>query len=211
VQLDRSGLEELFWEILRAFEDLAVIQYENQVPPLATAAKRDLVERLEKRAPGATRLNDSVLAAPVRDVLSDARKADATHTLIVQGLVLENLGQAIYSAVDDNPQVSEASRRLALFARAASDSVTVQVPGLLAQKFADGEHLFNAFAEHSHEILMRFDAVGGGVDSTFAEPFGLHFKDIAGTFVARLIPACTAMGMARRKVVSHLAGSFMGL
>lgn len=211
MQLDRSGLEDLFWEILRAFEGLALSQYETQVPALATDAKRDLGARLLARAPGAERLDASILSVPVRDVLAEAKKADATHTLIVQGLVLENLAQAIYAAVDENPMVSDATRQLAVFARVASDSVTVQVPGLLAAKLPDGDRRFEAFTEHSHEILMRFDAVGEGVDRTFAEPFGLHFKDIAGAFVARLVPICTGLGMMRRKVVSHLAGSFMGL
>jgi hypothetical protein len=211
VQLDRSGLEDLFWEILRAFEDLALAQYENHVPAFATSEKRELGRRLAQRAPDMALLDASVLAAPVRRVLAEAGKPDETHTLFVQGLVLENLAQAIYGTVDQNPKVSEASRELAAFARNASTGVTVRLPGLLAAKFPDGEGMFDAFAEYSHEILLRFDDVGEGVDQTFAEPFGLYFKDIAGAFVAQLIPICTGMGMMRRKVVSHLAGSFMGL
>lgn len=211
VRSDRRGFEDLFWEILREFEDLALVQYQAAVPALATGAKRELVARLRARAPGTACLDASILAGPVRDVLAEARSTDVTRTLCVQGLVLENLAQAIYGAVGENRHVSDESRQLARLALAASESVTVQVPSLLTARFVDGEQLFAQFAEQSHGILTRFDAVGDGVDRTFAEPFGMQFKDIAGAFVARLVPVCTDMGMLRRRVVSHLAASFMGL
>lgn len=209
--LDRSGLENLFWEILRAFEDLALVQYQSQIPALATAAKLDLIARLAARVPGSQTLEASEVAGPVRDLLAEARQPDAVHTLIVQGLILENLAQAIYGTVDQNPKVSEESRHLAAAAHAASMSVTEQVPTLLAGKFPDSDNLFQEFAQRSHEVLTRLDALGDGVDRLFGEPFSIHFKDIAGAFVARLIPICSGMGMTRRKVVSHLAGAFMGL
>ena len=78
-------------------------------------------------------------------------------------------------------------------------------------QFPDSDKLFEEFAQRSHDILMRLDALGEGVDRLFGEPFSIHFKDVAGAFVARLIPICSGMGMVRRKVVSHLAGAFMGL
>jgi hypothetical protein len=211
MSLDRRGLENLFWEILRAFEDLALHQYESQVPTLATRAKRDFVERLTLRAPGLRTLEASEVAEPVRDLLAEAEKADEVHTLIVQGLILENLAQAIYGTADQNPMVDEESRYLAMMGHAASMSVTGQIPALLATRFTDSEQLFQDFAERSHEILTRLDALGDGVDRLFGEPFSIHFKDIAGAFVARLIPICSGMGMVRRKVVTHLAGAFMGL
>jgi hypothetical protein len=211
MSLDRSGLENLFWEILRAFEDLALRQYESHVPALATRAKRDFVERLALRAPGLQTLEASEIAAPVHDLLAEAEKADEVHTLIVQGLILENLAQAIYGTADQNPMVEEESRHLASLGHAASMSVTEQIPALLPARFEDSERLFQEFAERSHEILTRLDALGEGVDRLFGEVFSIHFKDIAGAFVARLIPICSGMGMVRRKVVSHLAGAFMGL
>lgn len=211
MSLDRSGLEDLFWEVLRAFEDLALRQYQSQVPVLATAAKRDLALRLAERVPGTATLDSSEIAGPVRDLLAEAKQPDEVHTLIVQGLILENLAQAIYGTVDQNPKVSEESRQLAAVGHAASMSVTLQVPVLLSAKFPDSDKLFDEFAQRSHEILLRLDALGEGVDHLFGEPFSIHFKDVAGAFVARLIPICNGMGMVRRKVVSHLAGSFMGL
>jgi hypothetical protein len=211
MSLDRSGLENLYWEILRAFEDLALQQYQSQVPVLATAAKRDLVERLTLRAPDTVALEASEIAGPVRELLAEARQPDEIHTLVVQGLILENLAQAIYGTVDQNPKVSEESRHLAAVGHAASMSVTEQIPTLLTGKFADSDKLFDEFAQRSHEILLRLDTLGDGVDRLFGDSFSLHFKDIAGAFVARLIPICSGMGMVRRKVVSHLAGAFMGL
>jgi len=211
MSLDRSGLENLFWEILRAFEDLALRQYESHVPALATAAKRIYVERLKLRAPTNATLEASDVAGPVRDLLAEAGQPHEVHTLIVQGLILENLAQAIYGTADQNPKVSEESRQLAAAGHAASMTVTERVPTLLPSKFADSDALFQEFAQRSHEILTRLDALGERVDQLFGEPFSIHFKDIAGAFVARLIPICSGMGMVRRKVVSHLAGAFMGL
>lgn len=211
MSVDRSGLENLFWEILRAFEDLALRQYERHVPTLATPAKREFVARLAQRAPDMRTLEASDLAAPVRDLLAEAEQADDVHTLIVQGLILENLAQAIYGTADQNPKVDEQTRHLATIGHNASMSVTEQIPALLPPKFPDSEELFQEFAQRSHEILTRLDALGDGVDRLFGEPFSIHFKDIAGAFVARLIPICSGMGMVRRKVVSHLAGAFMGL
>ncbi len=209
--LDRSGLENLFWEILRAFEDLALRQYEKHVPVLATSAKREFIARLARRAPDMHTFDASDIAAPVRDLLAEAEQADEVHTLIVQGLILENLAQAIYGTADQNPKVDAESRHLATVGHAASMSVTEQIPALLPAKFEDSEKLFQEFAQRSHEILTRLDTLGEGVDRLFGEPFSIHFKDVAGAFVARLIPICSGMGMVRRKVVSHLAGAFMGL
>ena len=62
MSVDRSGLENLFWEILRAFEDLALRQYERHVPTLATPAKREFVARLAQRAPDMRTLEASDLA-----------------------------------------------------------------------------------------------------------------------------------------------------
>lgn len=208
---DRSQLEDVFWQIMRGFEVLALRQYERHVPPIATAAKRALVGRLVERAPDDTALEASELAAPVRALLAGAAGADDLHTLIVQGLVLEHLGEAIYAAVDHNGNVTQSTRALATLARTASRSVAERVPALLSARCSDGERVFAAFAEASHDVLLGLDPVGEGVDRVFGEPFALHFKDIAGDFVARLIPVCTTLGMTRRKVVSHLAGSFMGL
>jgi hypothetical protein len=208
---DRSGLEDLFWEILRAFEDLALRQYRAHAPALATAQKVDLAARLEARAPTMQSLDASELAEPVRSLLADANLPDEGRTLIVQGLILENLAQAIYGAVDQNPKVSEGARQLATIGNGASRSVTEQVPAILVSRYPDSEELFDEFARGSHDILMRLDALGDGVDRLFGDPFSIHFKDVAGAFVARLIPICSGMGMVRRKVVSHLAGAFMGL
>lgn len=205
-----QALEGLFWEIMRRFEDVALQQYRRHVPPLATAAKIDLIERLAGVAPGRAVLDQSDLAAPLGRLLSVAAKDDADATLVVQGLVLEQLGQAIYAAVSANPNVSTEGRDLAALAGQASASVTQQVPGLLTASIADADGRFAVFTEASHDLLMELDGLGDGIDRTFGAAFDLRFRDIAGELVARAVPVCTSLGMQRRQVVSHLAGALMG-
>ncbi len=84
------------------------------------------------------------------------------------------------------------------------------MPGQLGSA-VNGDDLFATFADVSGDVLSRMDAVGEEIDRVFGAPFGLQFKDIVGEFVAKMIPVCSDLGMSRRKVVSHLAGSFMGL
>jgi hypothetical protein len=203
MSLDRNGLENLFWEILRAFEDLALQQYERYLPVFATTAKREFVGQLAARAPHMRTLEASEIAAPVAALLAEAKQPDELHTLIVQGLILENLAQAIYSTVDQNPKVDEKTRHLATVGHAASMSVTEQLPVLLPPKFADSEELFQEFAQRSHEILTRLDALGDGVDRLFGDLSSLRISPQ----VRR--PSDSDLqryGMVRRKVVSHLAG-----
>jgi hypothetical protein len=206
----QRGLEDLFWAILRNFESLALRQYEGFAAPLATPAKREFVQRLVERAPGDGVLGSSPLGAPVRDLVAVATNEDGMATLLLQGLLLERMGQAIYGSVTRNERVSVESRALAASAIEASKSVCAIVPDQLGAA-GDGERLFAAFADASGEVLSRMDALGEEIDRVFGEPFGLQFRDIVGEFVASMIPVCTTLGMSRRKVVSHLAGSFMGL
>jgi hypothetical protein len=131
--------------------------------------------------------------------------------LIVQGLVLEHLGQAIYRVAKDTERASMASRTLAVAARAASVSVTTQASAEIAEHVGTHERLYPVFAEVSQEVMAAFDALAESVDEVFGERFGLRFADVLGEFAAGLITACTALGLQRRKVVAHLAGACMGL
>lgn len=203
-------LEDLFWAILRRFEGAALAQYGACLPDLATPAKRAYVERLQQRAPSDSQLDASDLAGPVRELLSTAENKDAITTLIVQGLFLEHLGRAIYRLASEQPSMSAESRTLAVDGVAASDAVVARTTELLAQRFPSGDELFNRFVEASRDLVVRLDTLGEGVDQTFGEKFQLHFRDIMGDFTADLLPACVALGMTRRKVVSHLTGALMG-
>lgn len=203
-------LEDLFWAILRRFEVVALRQYDAHAALLATSAKRELVSRLVERVPQDDALEASSLGVPVRGLIDTAANDDVGTTLLVQGLLLEHLGQAIYASVTDNRHVSTESRTLAASAVAASTTVTTQVPDRIRDSIGEGEALFARFAEATSDVLAGLDALGEGVDETFGTPFALQFRDIVGEFVASVIPVCTGLGMNRRKVVSHLAGAFMG-
>src|SRR5690242_5255557 len=86
--------EHLFWTLMRRFEALALERYATHAPALATAAKRAHVERLRTLAPDDAPLRSSALAVPMDVVFATAQSADETAALVVQGLVLEHLGQA---------------------------------------------------------------------------------------------------------------------
>jgi hypothetical protein len=196
---------------MRKFERLALEQYTTHAPALATAEKRHFVALLDALETDEAPLAASVLAAPVEEILARARSIDAVSALIVQGLVLEHLGQAIYRVAKDTERASPAARALAVAGRAASVSVTTQASAEIAEHVGTHERLFPVFAEVSQEVMGALDSLADPVDEVFGERFGLRFADVLGEFAAGIITACTALGMQRRKVVAHLAGACMGL
>jgi len=206
-----DGTELLLWAVMRKFERLALEHYATHAPALATSEKRRFVARLDVLETDEAPLAASVLAAPVEEILARARSSDAVSVLIVQGLVLEHLGQAIYRVAKDTERASTASRALAVAGRAASVSVTTHASAEIAEHVGTHERLYPVFAEVSQEVMAAFDALAEPVDEVFGERFGLCFADVLGEFAAGLITACTALGLQRRKVVAHLAGACMGL
>lgn len=207
--VDRAEL--LLWALMHEFERLALDCYTAHVPSLATTDKRCFVARLDALAADSTPLAASELARPVDELLVRARSADAVSTLIVQGLVLEHLGQAIYRVARDTERASAASRAFAAAGRAASVSVSAAVSAEITERVGTHERLYAVFADVSHEVIGALDALAEPVDHIFGERFGLRFADVLGEFAAGLVTACTALGMQRRKVVAHLAGACMGL
>jgi hypothetical protein len=206
-----DGTELLLWAVMHKFERLALECYTAHAEGLATVEKRRFVARLDTLKTNEAPLAASVLAAPVEEILARSRSTDPVSALIVQGLVLEHLGQAIYRVAKDTERATPASRVLAAAGRAASVSVTTQASAEIAQRVGTHERLYPVFAELSQEVMAALDALAEPVDEIFGERFGLHFADVLGEFAAGLITACTALGMQRRKVVAHLAGACMGL
>jgi hypothetical protein len=206
-----DGTELLLWVLMHKFERLALERYTAYAPALATIEKRSFVARLGAIATDETALAASALATPVEELLAHARSTDAVSALIVQGLVLEHLGQAIYRVAKDAGRVSRPSQDLAAAGLAASISVTTEASVQIAERVGTHERLYPVFAEMSQTVLAALDAIAEPVDEIFGERFGLRFADVMGEFAAGLISACTALGMQRRKVVGHLAGACMGL
>lgn len=204
--------ERLFWALMRRFEALALDRYLTHVPDLATAEKRAFVGTMDGLAAAAPALAASPLAEPTEALLGTAASPDAGTTLIVQGLILERLGQAIYGIVAETERtVGDVSRAHATAGRGASESVTALVPPRLVAGAGDPGALWTAFAAASHDLFAALDGLADPVDRVFGARFGLRFADVMGEFTADLIGACTALGMPRRKVVAHLAGAAMGL
>ncbi len=205
--------ERLLWALMARFERLALDRYAALVPDLATADKRAFVARLDAIASPSDggALAASPLAGPVDALLARARSADEVAVLLVQGLVLERLGQAIYRIAEQSTRASEATRSLASTGLAASHGVTAAAAQRIAQQIGSGDALYVVFVDRTHDAVAALDALADPVDRVFGERFGLRFADVMGEFVADLTTACTALGMQRRKVVAHLAGACMGI
>src|ERR1700756_3749354 len=108
---DRDEL--LMWRILGKLEALALRKYEAALPQLAIPEKKALVLQLLQKAPDDAELAASPLGQPIQDLLQAADREDQTAILIVQGMVLERLGQIIYKALSAQQTVSQATRSLA--------------------------------------------------------------------------------------------------
>ena len=206
-----SRTELLLWALMDAFERAALDSYVAYSPGLATGEKRQFVARLAGLGIDEGALAASSLGAPAAALLARARGTDELSALIVQGLVLEHMGHAIYRIAQASERASTASRAIAASGLAASISVIAAASARLTERVGTGETLYAVFAEVSHEVLGALDALAEPVDEVFGEHFGLRFADVMGEFVADLIGACTALGMQRRKVVAQLAGASMGL
>jgi predicted regulator of Ras-like GTPase activity (Roadblock/LC7/MglB family) len=204
--------ERLFWTLMRTFETLAVERYAAHAPALLGAAKRRFVDGLDAVGVEPALLAASPLAAPVDALLASAQSPDELSTLLVQGLVLEFLAQAIYRLVQGSSRpVSATSRRLAAEGLTASAAVTAAAAERIPERIGRGDVLYAAFAGTSHDVLSMLDTLADPVDRVFGERFGLGFAEVMGEFTADLIGACTDLGMQRRKVVAHLAGAAMGI
>jgi hypothetical protein len=207
-QLDRD--EQLLCRILGKLESLAVQQYELKAPQLLTQDKKKLAADLLAASPDDQALLASPLAEPVQALLSAAAGADEKSTLLVQGLLLERLGQTIYKVLSGHPSVSAATRDLAKRGYETCVRVTEAAARRIKEVLGLGETLFDTFSEVTGAVLRRLDALSDGVDRIFGSRFGLTFSEVLGEFTAELLPACTALGMNRRKLVCHLTGVFMG-
>jgi hypothetical protein len=206
--------ELLLWALMARFERLALDRYAALSPALSAAgdgAKRAWVARLDALPTDPAALAASPLAPPTDVLLARAQSTDETAVLLVQGLVLEHLGQAIYRTAQATERASAATRALAGEGLAASRQVTAVAGRRTADVVGSGEDLYRTFTDRTHDVLGALDALADPVDAVFGERFGLRFADVMGEFVADLIAAGTALGMQRRKIVAHLAGACMGL
>jgi hypothetical protein len=209
IGIDRSEL--LLWAILRNFESLALRQYELYVPTLAGEEKRALVALLSSQVPSDEVLDEAELAVPVNDLVAGATGSDAVHTLIVQGLLLELLGQTIYQSFGQSELVSSSTRTLCADGLAASQTISKKIPALIAEEIGTGESLFQTLMIVSRPVLRQLDTLGVGLDQHFSARFGICFADLMGEFAADFIPACTELGLDRRKLVGFLTGALMGV
>jgi hypothetical protein len=206
--------ELLLWALMARFERLALDRYTTLAPSLAAAddrAKEAFVARLDALQTDPAALAASPLAAPVDVLLARAQSSDETAVLLIQGLVLEHLGQAIYRIAQASDRTSAATQALATNGLAASRAVTAAAARRTADVVGSGEALYRVFTDRTHDVLGALDALADPVDTVFGERFGLRFADLMGEFVADLIGAGTALGMQRRKIVAPLAGACMGL
>ncbi len=208
VVLDRTEL--LLWTILAKFESLALLQYSLYVIDLDTPEKQQLVDMLLSTIPSDEALETTTLSLPVANLLADATSTDKFHILIVQGLILELLGQTIYQSFADNDLASQTTRGLCVLGLKASRDNTAKLPKLFAEKVGSGDELFQAFITVSRPVISHLDELGQGLEEQFSKRFGISYADLMGDFMAELIPVCVELGMDRRRLVAYLTGALMG-
>jgi hypothetical protein len=196
---------------MRRFETLAVDRYTTHAPALLLDAKQRFVGTLAADEAAAGSLAGSPLDRPTDALLARAQSPDEASTLLVQGLVLEILAQAIYRLVAGKDGVSDVSRTRAAAGLAASEAVGAIAAVRIAELIGTGDPLYVRFAAVTYDVLGALDGLADPVDRVFGERFGLRFADVMGEFSADLISTCTALGMQRRKVVAQLAGAAMGI
>jgi len=191
-------------------ESLAWQKYQTVAPQLAVPQKKAVVEQLLARAPDDRALDATPLGRSIDELLEAADRPDRTDTLLVQGFVLERLGQVIYKVLGANGGASSPTRNLAVLGGVACTAVIDRATDLVQHAVGGGEALFDRFCVATDAVLRRLDGVGNGVDQMFGQRFGLTFSELIGEFIAELLPACVEMGMNRRKLICHLASVFMG-
>jgi hypothetical protein len=201
--------EQLIWRLMGRIESLALRKYESLVPQLATPEKKCVVERLQNDVEQAT-LPESPLDGSVEQLLAAADRPGREDTLLVQGFVLERLGQVIYRVLSSHPAVSATSKEIASLGANACTAVIDRANDLIRHGMGAGEAVYDRFCSSTDAVLRRLDGLGTGVDEMFGQRFGLTFSELIGEFTAELLPACVNLGMNRRKLVCHLAGVFMG-
>ncbi len=208
--LDR--VDSLFWTLVYRFESLAAVQYAVAVPELDTDAKRSFLAALAPHArTGADAFAGTALGGPVATLVASATSDDARHVLIVQGFLLELLGQTLYRTFGASAAANDTTRALCTAGGRAADEALALLPGLLAARIGAGDVLLQTFMDESQATLASLDALGEGIDEVFAERYGVKFADLMGDVAAEAIAMCVELGMDRRKFVAFLTGALMGI
>ncbi len=208
--LSNRELQDALFSMMKGFEDLAACVYLRDAPTLNVPQKQQLVAQLAARVKDDRALQSTPLASPVARLL--AQVAQQSHgALLVQGLVLEQLGRVIYERITQSDAADADSKTLASMGVASATAVLEQVPALIAARIGTGDTLFAAFVDASTAVLSQLDQLGEGVDAVFGERFGISFADLMGDLTSELLPMCTGLGIERRKLVIHLTGALMHL
>lgn len=208
---DLDQAERLVWRVLSELEGLALRSYRRHELALPLAGKQSVVDQLAQGAGDRHDLEKSVLAGPVDRLLEAAKDRDATSTLLIQGLLLERLGQLIYAVLAESPSATNVTREMATKGKAAAEDILEQVPAIIKDTLGVGDALFQQFCTRTRDVFAQLDTLGDGVDEVFGERFGIHYADLMGDFIAELLPTLVDLGMKRRKVVCHLAGALMSV
>jgi len=209
LQLNES--ETLLWTILRSFETLALQQYEKNISSLATTQKKELINLLVLQVPTNTALESTSLNQPVNDLLAVAANDSELDSLIIQGLLLEVLGQTIYQNIKENDNFTVYTHNLGAVGLKARESIKENTHKLIVEKIGSGDQIYQAFVNISRPVIKSLDALGESLDQHFSEKFDISFSDLMGEFVAELVSTSIELGMERRKVVAYLTSTLMGI
>jgi hypothetical protein len=193
--------------MMRAVEAKAAALYQERAPELATPDKQAVLAALETLGGPMQELQGTPLLDPLTKLL-DAFGDTRSFALFVNGLVLEQLGAALYGRLADNEAISPEGRALARHA----EQVSIATRDTAAQSITSSvaaPQVFDVFASETGEVLKRLDAFGEVLDATLGETFDIRFADVLGDLTSELLPICIELGMVRRKLIMHLTSAFM--
>jgi hypothetical protein len=205
---DQEIAEKTLWAVVAALEMKALQQYRKNLPALASDEKEAHVAKVFGRSPGLSdgTLQKGALGEVLADLLADANGGDPVKTLVVQGLILEPLLQALYRIVA-RTSARALSRELAAAGRTVSAKVVAEVPRMLALRVGEGEAMFSVFTAASYKVLRRLDGLWSALEGALDAQMGAQVRDLARDFGSELVPVFSALRMDKLKVVRHLAAA----
>lgn len=194
---------------MRQLEDLAVRQYKKYIPELDPVKKQRFLRNIESKFPSQENSSSERLSSAIGQLVQTATKNSRLDTLLLQGLSLELLGQAIYKAIINTASLSEDSRQLAEEADGASQEILDQVLSILRKDGLVGDSLFKSFISATQDVFGQLDSMGSLIDQTFSGQSQLTFDEVLADAVTELLKHGTELGMDRKKLLRQLTSALM--
>ena len=154
--------------------------------------------------------DDPRLAEVVTQAVANWPAESEVEILLLQGIVFERLGQALYDSFLQAYDLSDGMRAFCEQGMQCSVAANQQVLCLLQNRLPADE-AYGTFLKVAQPFLNDFDTMGETLAEVFGSSFGISYSVVASRLVSDLVPDCVELGMERRKVFSALTEALMGV